>query len=150
MKSKSSNQDIITTKKSTFLEKMQGWLDHGVKAAFPLGGSCCGLELQNILEQNSNFKNYAFDQIVFSPEDADMILILGTLNYKMLYEIKRIINGLSKDVRLVGIGSCAIDGGAYIGYNVPTGFEKHLTYDLKIVGCPPTIEDVILGVSQLK
>jgi NADH-quinone oxidoreductase subunit B len=81
-----------------------------------------------------------------SPRHSDLIIVAGTLTYKMAPALRRIYEQVANPRWVMSIGSCAIGGGYYHHSNtVVKGCSKIIPVDVFVPGCPPSAEAVYYG-----
>ena len=71
----------------------------------------------------------------FSPRQADMILVLGTITYKMAPVLRHIYDQLADPKFVISVGACASSGGMFHTYSVLQGIDRILPVDT-CPGCP--------------
>lgn len=96
----------------------------------------------------------------FSPRQADLLLVCGTISYKQAPILKRIYEQMPDPKWVVAMGACASSGGIYDNYCTVQGIDTIIPVDVFISGCPPrpeavldaliAIQDQIKGESVLK
>ena len=86
----------------------------------------------------------------FSPRQADMILVLGTITYKMAPVLRNIYEQLADPRYVVSVGACASSGGMFHTYAVLQGIDRILPVDVYVPGCPPRPEAILEAVMQLQ
>jgi NADH-quinone oxidoreductase subunit B len=90
------------------------------------------------------------DVFRFSPRQADLMLVAGTLTWKMAVPLRRIYDQMAEPKWVVAMGACTISGGAFRGsYSVVPGLNLIVPVDVYIPGCPPRPEGLIQGVMML-
>ena len=126
------------------------WARHGSFYPLTFGLACCAVEMMH-----STVSRYDFDRfgVIFraSPRQSDLIIIAGTLTYKMSPALRRIYEQMSNPKWVISMGSCA-NGGGYYHYSnsVVKGCNKIIPVDLFVPGCPPTAESLFYGVLKLQ
>jgi Ni,Fe-hydrogenase III small subunit len=86
----------------------------------------------------------------FSPRQADVMIVSGTVTYKMALAVKRIWDQMPEPKWCVAMGACASSGGMYRSYAVLQGIDRLIPVDVYISGCPPRPEALIEGLMKLQ
>jgi NADH:ubiquinone oxidoreductase subunit B-like Fe-S oxidoreductase len=86
----------------------------------------------------------------FSPRQADLLLVLGTINYKMAWVLKRIYDQMADPKWVVSVGACASSGGFYNNYTVLQGIDQVIPVDVYVPGCPPRPESILHSILMLQ
>ena len=94
---------------------------------------------------------FGFEVTRNSPRQADMIMVLGTITYKMAPVLKRLYDQMAEPKYVVAVCGCTISGGPFIkSYHVVNGIDKIIPVDVYIPGCPPRPEAFYYGMMQLQ
>lgn len=85
------------------------------------------------------------------PRQSDVMIVAGTVNYKMAKVVKRLYDQMPDPKYVVAMGACASTGGPFREYpNVYMGVDKIVPVDVYIPGCPPRPESVQYGFFKLR
>ena len=113
--------------------------------------SCCGIEFMAVGAARYDFARFGFEVARASPRQADMIMVAGTITYKMAPVLKRLYDQMADPKYVIAVGGCAISGGPFKkSYHVLNGVDKILPVDVYIPGCPPRPEALLYGMMQLQ
>lgn len=114
------------------------------------GIACCAIEGL----MHASGPRFDFDRMgVFfraSPRQSDVMIVAGTVNWKMAETVKRLYDQMPEPKYVVAMGACASTGGPFREYpNVVLGVDKIVPVDVYIPGCPPRPEGVQYGFMRL-
>ena len=86
----------------------------------------------------------------FSPRQADVLFVVGTISHKMAPVLKRVYDQMTEPKWVVAFGVCTCTGGFYDNYATVMGIDTIIPVDIYIPGCPPRPESVIDGLMKLQ
>jgi NADH-quinone oxidoreductase subunit B len=86
----------------------------------------------------------------FSPRQSDVMIVSGTVTYKMALSVKRIYDQMAEPKWVIAMGACASTGGMYRSYAVLQGIDHLLPVDIYVAGCPPRPEALLDALLKLQ
>ena len=116
----------------------------------PLGLSCCAIEFMATAASHFDMARFGAEVARFSPRQADLMLVAGTLTYKMGECCRRLYDQMGEPRWVIAMGACAASGGMFRSYPVMQGIDHIIPVDFYIPGCPPRPEMVINALIQLQ
>ena len=114
------------------------------------GLACCGIELMQTGGPRADLDRFA---AIFraSPRQADLMIVAGTLTYKMAVRTKLLYDQMAEPKYVLSMGSCANCGGLFqTSYSVCKGVDKILPVDVYVPGCPPRPEALTEGLLRIQ
>lgn len=133
------------------VEFLYNWSRRHSMWAMMFGLACCAIEMIAAAASRYDWARFGMDIMRPSPRQADLMIVSGTVNKKMLPQVVRIYDQMAEPKYVLAMGSCAISGGPFKeGYSVVAGIDKYLPVDVYVPGCPPTPEALIHGIVTLK
>ncbi|MDD3538878.1 MAG: NADH-quinone oxidoreductase subunit B family protein [Atribacterota bacterium] len=128
--------------------KLDKYLDRSLWVFHLNTGSCngCDIEIVALLTPRYDVERFGI-KLVGSPKHADVLLITGPVNRKMLPRLKLIYEQTPDPKAVIVVGTCGTSGGVfYDSYNVVGPVDKHIPVDVYVPGCPARPEGIINGV----
>jgi NADH-quinone oxidoreductase subunit B len=117
---------------------------------YPFATACCGIEYMGASCSDNDIARFGAERPSFSPRQADMILVLGTLTYKMAPVLRQIYDQLAEPKFVISVGACASSGGMFHAYGVLQGIDRILPVDVYVPGCPPRPEAILDALVKLQ
>jgi NADH dehydrogenase (ubiquinone) Fe-S protein 7 len=147
MQEKTGNGGIILAKSDDLLN----WAR--LNSIWPMGFgiACCAIEMMGAYASNYDVDRFGII-IRSSPRQSDVIIIAGTVTFKMADRIKRLYEQMPEPRYVISMGSCSNCGGPYWehGYHVVKGVDRIIPVDVYVPGCPPRPEALIGGFLMLQ
>ena len=149
-----ANADIDEISKSfaftSKLDDLVAWGRRNSLWPMPYGTACCGIELMSVMGPKYDLARFGAEVVRFSPRQADLLLVAGTITEKMGPILVNIYEQMLEPKYVISMGACASSGGFYRSYHVMQGIDRVIPVDIYVPGCPPTPEAVLDGVIALQ
>src|ERR1043166_6406359 len=140
------HSNFFTTK----LEEIANWARKNSLWPLPFGTARCAIEYMSCLSSTYDVARFGAEVVRFSPRQADLLMVMGTVTDKIAPVLKRIYQQMPEPKWVISMGACATSGGFYRAYHVMQGIDEIIPVDVYIPGCPPTPEAVLQAVLMIR
>ena len=134
----------------TRLDKALGWARKYSLFPYPFATACCAMEYMSLSMSPYDIDRFGALLPRFSPRQADLLMVIGTVNHKLSPVLKRVYEQMSEPKWVMAFGACAASGGFYDNYATVQGIDRIIPVDVYVPGCPPRPEQIIEGLMKIQ
>ncbi len=138
--------DVVVTR----LDAALNWCRKNSLWPMPMGLACCAIELMAAGASRYDIARFGAEVMRFSPRQSDVMIVAGTVTYKMALAVKRIYDQMAEPKWVIAMGACASTGGMYRSYAVLQGVDRILPVNVYVAGCPPRPEALLDALIKLQ
>jgi len=135
---------------TTTVDAVVNWGRRNSLWPFPFGTACCAIEFMGMVSSVFDVSRFGAELVRFSPRQADLLIIAGTVTYKQAPILRRIYDQMLEPKWVISAGACATSGGFYDCYCTVPGIDEIIPVDIYIAGCPPRPEAFLEAIVQLQ
>ena len=142
MSAEQEDTNIILTR----VEDLINWGRKNSTWYLLFGTACCAIELMQTGGPRGDLERFGSAPRA-TPRQADLIIVAGTVTYKMATRIKLLYEQMPEPKYVISMGSCSNCGGLFqLAYSVLKGIDQVIPVDVYVPGCPPRPEALIEGL----
>src|ERR671918_646959 len=138
--------DVVHTR----LDAALNWFRKNSLWPMPMGLACCAIELMAAGASRFDISRFGSEVMRFSPRQSDVMIVAGTVTYKMALAVKRIYDQMAEPKWAIAMGACASTGGMYRSYAVLQGVDRIIPVDVYVAACPPRPEALLDALLKLQ
>ena len=141
-------ESVITTT----LEQAINWARESSMWPMTFGLACCAIEMMAAGASRYDIDRFGAGAFRATPRQADLMIVAGTVNYKMASRVRRLYNQMPDPKFVIAMGACTVGGGPYFkyGYHVVKGVDLVVPVDVYVPGCPPRPEALLEGLMRIQ
>lgn len=141
-------ENVITTT----VEQAINWARQSSIWPMTFGLACCAIEMMATGASRYDIDRFGAGAFRASPRQADLMIVAGTVTYKMASRVRRLYNQMPNPKFVLAMGACTVGGGPYFkyGYHVVKGVDLVVPVDVYVPGCPPRPEALLEGLMRIQ
>lgn len=135
---------------TTTVDSIITWAQANSVWPMPMGISCCAIEMMAFGGPRADAARFGSERFSFSPRQADLMIVAGTVTYKMAWVVKKIWDQMPDPKWCIAMGACTSTGGMFRSYPVVQGIDLFLPVDAYVSGCPPRPENLMNALIEIQ
>jgi NADH-quinone oxidoreductase subunit B len=141
-----THDPFITTR----IDAALAWARKNSLFPLPFGTACCAIEFMGVVSSQFDISRFGAEIVRFSPRQSDLMIVSGTVVYKMVPIMRRIYAQMAEPKWVISMGVCASSGGFYDDYCTLQGIDQVVPVDVYVPGCPPSPDLLLDGLLKLQ
>ena len=143
-------EDLKNNLMVTSVDALVNWSRKSALWPVTFGLACCAFEMIASSMGRFDIARFGMEAFRASPRQADLMIVAGTVTWKMSPAIRRIYDQMGDPKWVIAMGVCATSGGPYFGsYSVVPGVDHIIPVDVYVPGCPPRPDALLYGIMEL-
>lgn len=123
------------------------WAEKNSYKYYLVPSTCCASEWIQTASCRYDLERFGCQE-VYSPEEADLLIVQGFVSEGLVDELKNIYSKMALPKKVLSIGACAAQGGSFFEKGVPV--HELFSIDAWAVGCPPRPEAIMNAILVLQ
>ncbi|HSY73985.1 MAG TPA: NADH-quinone oxidoreductase subunit NuoB, partial [Dongiaceae bacterium] len=99
--SKIEGDVVVTT-----VDAALNWFRANSVWPMPMGLACCAIELMAAGASRFDISRFGSEVMRFSPRQSDVMIVAGTVTYKMALAVKRVYDQMAEPKWVIAMGAC--------------------------------------------
>ena len=87
------------------LDKAVNWARKNSLWPMPFGTACCAIEMMAAFCSRYDLARFGSERMSFSPRQADLMIVAGTITYKMAPVLQKIYNQMTEPKWVIAMGA---------------------------------------------
>ena len=108
----------------TTIDKVLSWARYSSLWPMTFSTACCAIEMMATVSAHHDLSRFGMEVFRASPRQADLMIVAGTVTYKMAPRVKRLYDQMPEPRYVIAMGSCACSGGVFDTYSVVQGGDE--------------------------
>jgi NADH-quinone oxidoreductase subunit B len=146
LRSELSKQGIV----ATTMQELYNWGRKNSVWPLQFGLACCAIEMIATTMPRYDLARFGAEVFRPSPRQADLMIVAGTVTYKMAPVVKKIFDQMPDPKWVIAMGACTSSGGMYRSYSVVQGIDQFLPVDIYLAGCPPRPDNLLYALMKIQ
>jgi NADH-quinone oxidoreductase subunit B len=143
-------ENLEGTVLTTTLDAALAWGRKNSLWPMPMGLACCAIEMMAIIGSRFDVSRFGAEVFRFSPRQADLMIVAGTVTKKMAPAIRTIWDQMPEPKWAIAMGACASTGGMFGTYATVQGVDEIIPVDVYVPGCPPRPETLLAAILKVQ
>ena len=143
-------ENLEGTVMTTTLEAARNWGRKNSLWPMPMGLACCAIEMMAVIGSRFDVSRFGAEVFRFSPRQADLMIVAGTVTKKMAPAIQLIYDQMPEPKWVIAMGACAATGGMFGTYATVQGVDEIVPVDVYVAGCPPRPESLLAAILKVQ
>jgi NADH-quinone oxidoreductase subunit B len=94
----------------TRVDSVINWARKNSMWPMPMGLSCCAIEFMAAAASRFDISRFGAEVARFSPKQADVMIVAGTMTYKMGEAVRRLYDQMAEPKWVIAMGACVLTG----------------------------------------